>query len=478
MITQKITRLPAVASSFYPAEKEVLKNELFFYLEKAKLIEKKDLLKILIVPHAGIVFSGQTAAWGFKQLEKNQYQRVILLGVSHYFWFDYAAVFPSSFWQTPLAKTEVDENLAKKIINQKEKIIFDEKPHLPEHCLEVALIFLQLVLKNFKIVPILISNPTEILINYLAQKVADSLDEKTLLVVSSDLSHYPSYNDAIKIDQETIKGILSGKKELFEKAIKAVKEKNYPGLETAACGEKAISTALKVGEILNINSWEKLHYQNSGDNQNYQNKNQVVGYVAVAGYQKIGKKNNQNQIIFLDEKAKKEALKISRLTLNEFVKNKKIPPLLCHNPLLYQPFGCFVTLKKGEELRGCLGEFEPKIPLWQVIQKMTIASASQDPRFSPVAPQELKDIKIEISVISPKKLINDWRKIKLEKQGVVIEKGFNVGTFLPQVAQETGWGLEEFLSVLCQEKAGLPPNCYKDPETKIYVFEVEAFAEE
>jgi AmmeMemoRadiSam system protein A len=129
-------------------------------------------------------------------------------------------------------------------------------------------------------------------------------------------------------------------------------------------------------------------------------------------------------------------------------------------------------------LRGCLGEFEPKEPLSKVIQKMTLAAATEDIRFMPVQAKELKDIKIEVSVMTPKRKIDDWREIQLGKHGVVVQKGDRAGTFLPQVATETGWGLEEFLSHLCAEKAGLPQDCYKDSSTSLFVFEAQIVEEE
>jgi len=181
---------------------------------------------------------------------------------------------------------------------------------------------------------------------------------------------------------------------------------------------------------------------------------------------------------YLEEAAQQEALKIGRKTLEEFLTHQKIPQIKPKNQSLFQPLGAFVTLRNKGQLRGCIGEFEPTEPLYQVIQKMAIAAATKDRRFSPVEASELKDIKIEISVMTPKKKIDNWRKIKLGKHGVVVQKGFNTGTFLPQVAEETGWNLEEFLSHLCLEKAGLPSDCYKDPSTNIYVFEAQVFEEE
>lgn len=463
-------RKPAVAGSFYPDSPKELEATLSTLLNQAEVIPATKSTKILIVPHAGISYSGQVAAWGFKQIENKNYTRIIILGVSHRHIFNQAAVFEKGLWETPLGKVEVDQNLAKKIIDG-EKIVADITPHLEEHSLEIELIFLQKVLKDFKIVPILLSQTSKELIETLAQKISQNLDEQTILVVSTDLSHYPPYEVANKVDGETIKAILSGKKEIFEKTIQELESKGYPGVDTCACGAEAVKVALKVGEILDL-EFEKIKYENSGDVSG--EKSRVVGYAAIVGY---GKSLFTSQP--LDDQAQKEALKIARQTLENHLKSPLAPlsPLTPKNKSLLKPLGCFVTLRKHGELRGCIGEFEPKDPLYRVIQKMAIEAATNDPRFPPVTAKELPEIKIEISVMTPKKKINSWREIELGKHGVVVQKGFRAGTFLPQVASETGWSLEEFLSHLCSQKAGLPADCYKDPSVNLYVFEAQVFEE-
>jgi len=463
-------REPAVAGSFYPSDKKELDNLLQSLLDKTPVATKEGKLAILIVPHAGIEFSGEVAAAGFRQIAQEDFSRVIILGPSHHYLFDYAAVYNKGAWQTPLGVVDIDEDLASKTIDDQQKILADQAPHQAEHSLEIELIFLQKVLKNFKIVPILISQLDDNLSFSLAKKITDSLDDKTLLVISSDLSHYPSWETANKVDGETIKAILSGKAEFFTQTIKQQIAKNYPNLDTCACGEKAIEVGLKVAEILSTADFKKIKYENSGDIIG--DKSRVVGYGAIGGFRKSPAITQT-----LDEKAQNEALTIARESLENYFSGKgkiSTPP---SSPTLEQPLGAFVTLRIGGELRGCIGSFEPKEPLSKVIQEMAIAAATQDYRFPPVQKEELPEIKIEISVMTPKKKIDNWRGIVLGKHGVVVQKGNRSGTFLPQVATETGWSLEEFLSQLCLQKAGLPANCYKDPSTNLYTFEAQVFAE-
>lgn len=466
-----IIRQPAVAGSFYSADAGELDKEISSLINQSERISAEGKLRVLIVPHAGTVFSGPTAAAGFKQIEGQDYKRVIILGVSHRAWFDHVAIFNQGEWETPLGKVEVDEDLSSVIIDKDTKIIADMAVHNEEHSLEIELIFLQKVLKNFKIVPILLSQTNDELINTLAQKIAQNLDDQTLLVVSSDLSHYPPWKTAKEVDGKTIEAILSGKPEEFSQTIVKLESAGYPGVETAACGHDAIRVGLKVAEILGIN-FKKIKYENSGDVSG--DKTRVVGYAAIGGFGgKMASAAEQ-----LDKKSQQEALEIARKTLEEYLINRKAPSITSPSQILNQPLGCFVTLRNNKELRGCIGEFEPKEPLAKVIQKMAIAAATQDPRFPPVTADELKEIKIEISVMSPKRKISNWQEIELGKHGVVVQKGMQAGTFLPQVATETGWSLEEFLAQLCTQKAGLPPDCYKDPTVTLYTFEAQVFEEE
>jgi len=489
----KPLREPAVAGSFYPDNPQELDELINNFLNQSKTSQEKAIsqkkttsseekLQTLIVPHAGLNYSGQTAAAGFKQIQGKNYSRIILLGASHRFSFNHAAVFNQGSWQTPLGQTKIDEDLAKKLIDEKKKIIPDLKNHQEEHSLEVELVFLQKVLADFQIVPILLSQADDQLINDLAAKISENLDEKTLLVVSSDLSHYPPYQIANETDKQIIEAILSNKQEDFKRTVNQIESQNYPQLETAACAKKAIEVALKVAELKKI-KFREIKYENSGDVTG--DKNRVVGYAALGGW---GEKETEIEIKAsnlksqpakpLDSQSQKEALLIVRQTLEKYLENREIPNLIPKSKNLQQSLGAFVTLRNNGSLRGCIGEFEPEEPLFKVIQRMAINAATKDSRFLPVSLKELKGITVEISVLTPKKKIKDWQKIQLGKHGVVIQKSYQGGTFLPQVAEETGWDLEEFLNQLCQQKAGLPKNCYQDPKTNLYTFEAQVFEEE
>ncbi len=186
------------------------------------------------------------------------------------------------------------------------------------------------------------------------------------------------------------------------------------------------------------------------------------------------KLKNQN---LLNQNQQNQLLKIARSTLENYFNNYKIPVIKENDKKLQQKLGAFVTLKTDGQLRGCIGCFNSNKLLYQVVQEAAIDAAIHDPRFYPVAKDELKNLNIEISVLSPNIKIDDWRQIKLGTHGVVVKRGNQGGTFLPQVATETGWDLETFLSNLCSHKAGLPADSYKDPQTDIYVFTAQVFGE-
>jgi len=177
----------------------------------------------------------------------------------------------------------------------------------------------------------------------------------------------------------------------------------------------------------------------------------------------------------LSEKEKQELKRLARTSIESFLKKKEIPKIkVSQDEPLSKKFGVFVTLKKQGHLRGCIGFIEPIYPLKEGVVYAALEAAFNDPRFLPLKEEELNEISIEISVLGKLKKIDDWKKIKLGQEGVLIKQGIFQALFLPQVAQETGWSLEEFLGNLCL-KAGLDYFCFKNPQTEIYTFPTLVF---
>ena len=179
----------------------------------------------------------------------------------------------------------------------------------------------------------------------------------------------------------------------------------------------------------------------------------------------------------MNDNQKHTLLKIARDTLEAVLTRKDIPVPKSDDPDLNAHCGCFVTLKKLGQLRGCIGRFISDIPLIELIVEMTIASSTEDPRFAGnrINANELNKIDIEISVLSPLKKTDDPLSLRLGIDGIYIKRGHAAGCFLPQVATETGWSKEEFLSYCCAHKAGLSPDAWQDPKTEVNLFTAEVF---
>ena len=179
----------------------------------------------------------------------------------------------------------------------------------------------------------------------------------------------------------------------------------------------------------------------------------------------------------LNKQQKNKLLKIARNSITEYLTNKTTPKLTEDDPVLKAEMGAFVTLHENKELRGCIGNITGSLPLFETIRDMAIAAATEDPRFYPVKINELKNIKIEISVLSPLKKITDPDVIIIGKHGVLVKAGFQSGVYLPQVAVETGWSKEEFMNSLCGSKAGINADAWKKGKCEIYIFTAEVFNE-
>lgn len=474
-----VVRYPAVAGAFYPENSLELEEMINEFLLTPPSAESADtspskgedniVPQILIVPHAGYVYSGQTAAKGFKRLEGNKYERVILLGNSHSARFKGLKLDGSDTWKTPLGEVEIDkQGMAK--LTESDKISIDSQVHLEEHSLEVEVPFLQAVLgEEFKLIPGLFGSDKNLEdLKEIANSLRDIINSKTLIVISTDLSHYPNTEDANRVDNEVIDKILAGDVEEYLTQMDEF-ENSVPNLSTCACGWPAVVVAMELAEQLDLEV-EFLEYANSGDTPVYGDKNRVVGYTSI-----IYTTNNKRM---LNEQEQVAALKLARSTLERaFDKNNLLDEEYKKHPIFNEKRGVFVTLHKEGDLRGCIGLIEtPDIPLGEAIQEMALSAAFNDHRFSPLEADELPFVDVEVSVLTPpaKTTVDD---IEMGKHGVIVRKGLNSGVFLPQVATETGWTKEQFLNQLCSQKAGLSERCWQDPEVEILSYEAQVFGE-
>jgi AmmeMemoRadiSam system protein A len=182
----------------------------------------------------------------------------------------------------------------------------------------------------------------------------------------------------------------------------------------------------------------------------------------------------------LSIEAREELLKIARTTVEAAVRGERVMKMPARSEELKGKQGAFVTLKTNGQLRGCIGRFVSEVPLWKIVQQMAVSAATQDPRFvgRRIQPQELDEVEIEISVLSPLQKTDDPLSLELGRHGIYIRQGGRTGCFLPQVATETGWSKEQFLSKCCAGKAGLSSEAWKSRDTEVYLFTAEVIRED
>jgi len=440
---------PSVAGTFYPADRKELQETVDTYLSKAKKFPREGTIIALISPHAGYRYSGQVAAYGYKQIQDRDIRKIILIGQSHHEGFKGASVYTTGVFKTPLGNVQIDEKSAKKLLNGNADVKFYPEAFAKEHSLEVQLPFLQSVLKNFTIIPVLIGSPTRQTFEHLISELTEMIDEKTLIIASTDLSHYHGYQQAIDMDSRIITAIerlsVMNAGELIQSG------------ESEMCGAVAVIIAMEVAKIHGANTGILFNYANSGDVT--QEQDRVVGYASIGLIRSP-----------YTDGDKKELLSIARNAITEYVTDRKVMEIDMKNPKLKTDGAVFVTIKEKGSLRGCIGHVQAIMPLYQSVIKNAIAASSGDPRFPPMTKDELQDIEIEISILSPMQKLKNVNDIHIGKHGLVIRKGSQSGLLLPQVATEQGWDRQTFLKHLCL-KAGLPEYAWKDAE--LYTFTAE-----
>ncbi len=448
-----------LAGTWYPGDKKELTAMLKLYLDSAEPAKISSQPLAIISPHAGYQFSGPVAAYGFKAVEDKGIRTVIVIGFSHRRHFDGISVYAKGAWRTPLGDISIDEKLAENLVAKNKRIRFEPGLFEEENSVEMQIPFIQLALKGARIVPVAFGtqdyNDAEILASALAVILKDRKD--VLLVASTDLSHYHSYKDANAMDKNLIAIVEKMKaKELYDSAITG---------ECELCGMMPVTAVLLTAEKLKIGGLKVLKYANSGDT--FGDKTKVVGYMSAAIY----------KTSMLSAAQRKRLLQIAREAITGYVRDGKRKSFTETDPTLKQNMGAFVTLHENGGLRGCIGNMIGQGLLYQTVADMAVEAATGDPRFSTLSAKEIDNVDIEISVLSPLKKVDSYEDVKIPGDGVLIKSGFRSGVFLPQVADETGWNRDQFLTSLCAEKAGLPSNAWKDPKTEIYVFSAEVFGE-
>ncbi|AXA36155.1 hypothetical protein BRCON_1378 [Candidatus Sumerlaea chitinivorans] len=509
-------RRPAVAGAFYPAEASKLREGVNGLLSAAACPQVPGKIRGLIVPHAGYEYSGPVAAVAYKALigqtratdAGSSHQRVIILAPSHYADFNGVAVTPAHY-RTPLGIVNLDP-LVHELATQspftfRPKALVeappwasrtglssqDPRPDTYEHSLEVQLPFLQAGLGEFRLVPLVCGRVDP---KVVADVLAKRIGPQDVVIASSDLSHYHPYETARSLDLE---------------CVRRIRELDIRGMQQQeACGKTPILVLMHLARQFD---WEPilLSYQNSGDTSG-RKEGGVVGYAAIAFCERSTARSS-------DPKAKKGGggdgvnplpnedrsttnptdgttqpltveegrllVQLARRTVEEVVRFGRLPVVRPEEfpKKFHDPKGCFVTLTKHGQLRGCIGQIFPREPLYQAVMSSARSAALEDPRFSPVRPAELSELEIEVSVLtvpkplafsSPEDLL---AKLQPHRDGVVLKIGPYMATFLPQVWEQLP-RKEDFLSHLSR-KAGCAADAWRGPNVEVQIYHVQAFEE-
>ena len=469
-------RIASSAGQFYPSDPQELKSLLKKCFSKVSFTPIDGELMAIISPHAGYVFSGEVAAAAFKQIDPNKtYLTIFVIGLSHRNSFAGASIYTIGNYETPLGEVVVDLQLAEKLASKNDVMGFEPAYQLSEHSIEIQLPFLQYHLKKpFKIVPILLGTTDTDVCRKVAKVLEPYFVSGNLFVISTDFSHYPTYDVAKKVDKCTADAIITNDPDRLLKAIKAFEFMHEPHLTTGICSWPGVYTLLKITYNKPGIQIVPIMYRNSGDSE-YGKKDRVVGYHALAVTQENVECNDDSAS--MTEADKKMLLTLARHTISNYLTTGKIPDVNAETlpDSLHEKRGVFVSLHKDGALRGCIGHFEGDKPLWFIVQELAIASSTRDNRFPPVTLAELTRIDIEISILTTLRKISSAKEIILGKHGIYIKKGDKTGTFLPQVASENGWTKEEFLGQCAYNKAGILWDGWRDAE--LFVYETCIFGE-
>lgn len=459
---------PNVAGQFYDKDPKKLSRQIEQMLKAAEVEPIAENIDVIVVPHAGLVYSGPVAAHAFKAVTQKSYKTVFVLAPTHYFQFEGVSVWAEGGFETPLGTVNVDEELSKQLIRSHEKIFFHPQVFEQEHSLEIELPFIQTVFPDAKIVAAIAGRQyNQEFLHEFAGVLVDAIGNRddVLLVISTDMSHFHDDKTARRLDKAAYEAMAA----LNSDEIIANNDKTME-----IDGVFPVLASILYAQKLGLKA-KTLKYGNSGDVSG--DRMRVVGYVALAFYGDGKPQAGTADDAALSDSQKKELIRIARETVDMYVRTGKAAEFNVYDRRFLKEEGAFVTIHKNGDLRGCIGNIIGRGPLAKTVRDMAIAAASQDPRFPPVRPEELPETDVEVSVLSRPRVTTDVGEIVMGRHGVIISRGFKSGVFLPQVADETGWTREEFLSQLCSQKAGLPRECWKDPETKIEIFTAQVFGE-
>lgn len=453
-----------LVGQWYPADPATLRNELAGFLPA---VEKATGLRGLIVPHAGYRYSGSIAGAAYARVNPADFDRVLILAPSHHSPLADSFSLPdANVIATPLGPARFDDACGKLRTLPQHAVA----EHRQEHSHQIQLPFLQVLFgENLRVIPLLIGRLSPRGAAAIAATLAPVLTPRTLLVVSTDFTHFGAQFGYVpftrdiqpslrKLDHAVFNTLATHDPEKLEEIFNAT--------HATVCGHYPLNLMLRL--LPATTRFEETAYDTSGHMLN--DDEHSVSYLSALIL------DDQKR---LSESERQTLLAYARQTLENAMWQRPAPatPPFDLTPALTEKRGGFVTLHtRGHALRGCIGEILPQRPLWQVVRDRTRSAALEDPRFPPVKPGELGNLQIEISALTPPVPAASWRDIEIGRHGILFSLGPHAAVFLPQVPTEQNWALEETLTHLAM-KAGLAPGAWRDSGARFDVFEADVFGE-
>jgi len=461
------------SGSWYPGDPAELAKTVDELLERAAPPSVSGKPIAIISPHAGYRFSAANAASGYRYLKGLTYKRVFVLAFSHRDSGRYEGIdVPSELtaYATPLGDVPIDREVCDRLLKSP-GFVSDPSTAQGEHSLELQLPFLQRVLKEFKLVPLLVGRMSTSSYAEAAKAIIPFLDEDTLLVVSSDFTHFGPRFGYVPFSDD----VPDKLRELADQAAEPILQCDFDGFaehlaktNDTICGRGPISLLLRTLSMHEGGRGVRAGFDTSG--------NMTGDWDNSVTYQSIVFTHRPGT---LGERERDELLKLARRTVTAHLNNQRLPEVdkKALPAMLRADGACFVTLENHGDLRGCIGNMVADRPLYESVMDNAV-SACQDRRFvmNPVTAAELDDLHVEISYLTPMKRVENTDEVVVGRHGLLMTLGHRRGVLLPQVASRRGWTREEFLSQTCR-KAGLPTDAWKQPEAVIYSFEAEVFGE-
>jgi hypothetical protein len=434
-------RNPVVSGQFYPESPDQLKAMIGRMVDEK--VVKEEVIG-LVSPHAGYIYSGPVAGAVISKIKFKD--TFIIIGPNHTGRGKSLSIMTQGRWKTPLGEVEIDSELGKQILATSSHLEEDNVAHQYEHSIEVQLPFLQYFKKDIRIVPIILAYSSGATYKEVGKELAKAvkdLSKEVIIIASSDMTHYEPQKSAQRKDNQAIEAILDLNE---DELLKRVDE-----LKISMCGYAPAVSLISAAKELGATRAELVKYQTSGDT--------TGDYTSVVGYAGIIIKGIEISPL----------VRLARETVETYVKEGKTPHPEELTPEMMLRAGVFVSIHKLGGLRGCIGTFEPtRQNVAEEIITNAVSSATKDPRFSPIAPNELNDLSYSVDVLTAPEAIDSKDQLAPKKYGVIVECGFRRGLLLPDLE---GVDTVDYQIDICRQKAGIAP----DEPIKLYRFEVKRY---